>query len=214
MKVGTDGVLLGAWADVEGATTALDIGTGSGLIALMLAQRNATLRVWGIDIDTAAVEQAKENAERSPWADRIEVLQADFCHVARSQTFSLIVSNPPFHAEDTPNPDQARNAARHTSALPIPVLMRNAAALLEGQGRFCLIVPTTLAAEVIGEGAANHLYLSRRTDVKTTPAKPAKRSLLEFRLYASPTEHSVLHLQDDHGGRSEAYSALTEAFYL
>lgn len=215
MKVGTDGVLLGAWADVEGARTALDIGTGTGLIALMLAERNGLLRVTGIDIDPEAVAQARENVLDSPWADRIVIRRADFTSADAGGTrYDLIVSNPPFHTEDTLNPDASRTAARHTASLPIPSLVKRAGALLGTEGRFCLIVPTRLAAEVIGEAAASRLFLTRRTDVKTTPQKPAKRSLLEFVPYATPTLHATMTLQNEQGQRSAAYAALTHDFYL
>ncbi|MBQ9363307.1 MAG: methyltransferase [Bacteroidaceae bacterium] len=215
MKVGTDGVLLGAWANVEGSTTALDIGTGTGLIALMLAQRNAALSVTGIDIDSDAVKQAQENVQNSPWARRINIEQADFTlNDEQNARYDLIVSNPPFHTEDTLNPDATRTAARHTCSLPFPVLIRKAATLLTAQGHLCLIVPTATAPEVVGEAAAQHLYLSKRTDVKTTPRKTAKRTLLEFTPNITQTVYSILTLQDEHQKRTGEYMALTQDFYL
>ena len=245
MKVGTDGVLLGAWANVEGAKTALDIGTGTGLIALMLAQRNANLHITGIDIDPAAVEQAKENVQNSPWRERIVIKNEDFQTfspdlpldekgVEDFQTFSptishdgdgvrgtkrcclfdLIVSNPPFFLEDTLNPNAARTAARHACSLPFPVLIQKAARMLTEQGRLCLIVPTAIATDVVGEAATHHLYLSKRTDVKTTPRKAPKRTLLEFTPYITETAYSTLMLQDEQQQKTSEYTALTQAFYL
>ena len=209
MKVGTDGVLLGAWAGVDGAGTALDIGTGTGLIALMLAQRNAAVRVLGIDIDGDAVVQARENVAESPWPDRIDIRQADFCQDSlQGMQFDLIVSNPPFFQEDTACPDFRRDQARHSSSLPMPILIQRAAGLLSEEGCLCLIVPATAHAEVIGEAAANRLYLCRRTDIKTTPRKPPRRTLLEFSRRMVGCEHSVLTLN------SEAYQVLTGEFYL
>ncbi|MBR2153568.1 MAG: methyltransferase [Bacteroidaceae bacterium] len=222
MKVGTDGVLLGAWANVKDAKTALDIGTGTGLIALMLAQRNAALHITGIDIDLDAVVQAKENVADSPWSDRIVIKQENFnidprlCQAEGSsltRMFDLIVSNPPFFTENTLNPDAARTAARHACSLPIPVLIQNVATMLTEQGRFCLIVPTSIAQEVIGEAATHHLYLSRRTDVKTTPRKAAKRTLLEFTPNITNTDYSTLTLQNEHQQRTSEYRALTQDFY-
>lgn len=228
MKVGTDGVLLGAWANVEGAKTALDIGTGTGLIALMLAQRNATLPITGIDIDPAAVEQAKENVQNSPWRNRIVIKNEDFQTFSpaishdgegvrgteRCCLFDLIVSNPPFFLEDTLNPNAARTAARHASSLPFPVLIQKAATMLTEQGRLCLIVPTAIATDVVGEAATHHLYLSKRTDVKTTPRKAPKRTLLEFTPYITETAYSTLTLQDEQQQKTSEYTALTQEFYL
>jgi len=215
MKVGTDGVLLGAWTNVEKAKTALDIGTGSGLIALMLAQRNPALHVFGIDIDRGAAEQALENVQESPWTDRIVIKQADFTQdTAEGAKYDLIVSNPPFHTEDTLNPDAARTAARHTCSLPVPVLIRKAAAMLSAHGRLSLIVPTALAPAVIGQAAASRLYLCRRTDVKTTPQKPPRRTLLEFSPQAVPCDATILTLRDEHKLATPAYQALTAEFYL
>lgn len=209
MKVGTDGVLLGAWAGVGGAETALDIGTGTGLIALMLAQRNAGVRVLGIDIDGDAVAQATENVAESPWPDRIDIWQADFCQdCLQGVQFDLIVSNPPFFQEDTACPDFRRDQARRSSSLPMPILIGKAAELLSERGRLSLIVPATAHAEVIGEAAANRLYLCRRTDIKTTPRKLPRRTLLEFSRSMVSCEHSVLALN------SEAYQVLTGDFYL
>lgn len=228
MKVGTDGVLLGAWANVEGAKTALDIGTGTGLIALMLAQRNATLPITGIDIDPAAVEQAKENVQNSPWRERIVIEKEDFQtfsptlphdeegvqRTERGCLFDLIVSNPPFFLEDTLNPNAARTAARHACSLPFPVLIQKAARMLTEQGRLCLIVPTAIATDVVGEAATHHLYLSKRTDVKTTPRKVPKRTLLEFTPYITETAYSTLTLQDEQQQKTSEYTALTQEFYL
>ena len=228
MKVGTDGVLLGAWANVEGAKTALDIGTGTGLIALMLAQRNVTLHITGIDIDPAAVEQAKENVQNSPWRNRIVIEKEDFQtfsptlphdeegvqRTERGCLFDLIVSNPPFFLEDTLNPNAARTAARHACSLPFPVLIQKAARMLTEQGRLCLIVPTAIATDVVGEAATHHLYLSKRTDVKTTPRKAPKRTLLEFTPYITETAYSTLTLQDEQQQKTSEYTALTQEFYL
>lgn len=215
MKVGTDGVLLGSWTQVNDARTALDVGCGTGLIALMLAQRNGNLNIIGIDIDDEAVEQARENVWESPWSARIRIEKHDFNEVFPSEDqFDLIVSNPPFYTEDTTCPDGSRQKARHATSLPIETMMKQASRLLTQEGRLTLIVPYSAATDVIGEAVMNNLYLSRRTDVKTTPTKTAKRTMLEFSRKTQPTVYDTLTLKDKEGNMSDEYRALTEDFYL
>lgn len=216
MKVGTDGVLLGSWATVSHASSALDIGTGTGLIALMLAQRNPNLLIDALDIDPDAVAQAQENIADSPFHDRIKVHLQDFTLTSNlsTLTYSLIISNPPFYTEHTSCPDDKRDTARHTSSLPISSLMSGAASLLAPEGHFSLIIPTSLVPEVISEGAQHGLLLSRRTDVVTTPNKQPKRTLLEFSKHQKETHHDILHIRDAHNNYTEAYKNLTQDFYL
>lgn len=214
MKVGTDGVLLGAWANVSGATSALDIGTGSGLIALMLAQRNPSLTITGIEIDADAAEQASDNAAASRFSDRIDIRHTSLQDFSTERKFDLIVSNPPFYTEHTQNPDTRRNAARHTSSLPISILVSKASSMLADGGVFSLIVPSDIASEVIGEAGINGLFLSRRMEVKTTETKSARRSMLEFTRKPQPTDYSELHIKKASGAYSEEYTCLTQDFYL
>lgn len=210
MKVGTDGVLLGAWCTVEGAQTVLDIGTGSGVIALMLAQRNLQARIVGIDIDADAVAQANDNFVRSPFASRLTALQMDFASPStlHASPFSLIVSNPPFFTEDTASPDPRRQQARSASSLPLDVLMEGVAALLADDGRFALVVPYTSAADVVLAAATHGLNLCRRCDVRGGERKPPKRVLLEFTRRTVVTQFSSLVIG------SPDYQLLTRDFYL
>lgn len=214
MKVGTDGVLLGSWASVEGARTALDVGCGCGLIALMLAQRNSALHIIGIDIDEEAAEQARENIAENNHNDQVSIACADFRTFSSESKFDLIISNPPFYKESTTCADESRNNARHMSSLPIDELMERASALLSDRGLISVIVPYTVAGETIGEASMQGLFLSRRTDIKTTPAKPPKRTLLEFCKQAKPTTTQVLTLRNEEGNMSAEYKRLTHDFYL
>ena len=143
MKVGTDGVLLGAWTDVEGVRSVLDVGTGTGLIALMLSQR-CDAAVQAIDIDEDAVIQARENVKNSPWPEQIEVRQEDVREFAETcgRRFDLIVSNPPYFTEKVMCPEQRRNAARHTEGLAFSELAAAVSALLAEQGRFSVVLPS------------------------------------------------------------------------
>lgn len=216
MKVGTDGVLLGAWADVDGKKQLLDVGTGTGLIALMIAQRNPDAKIWGVDVDDAAVEQARENRDESPWTDRIAILNCDFCYpfVLEGYQFDAIVSNPPFYKAQVYAPDSQRDMARSSEALPLDVLMRNAASMLAANGSLSLILPFADVNDAVGEAAVNRLYLKRRCDVVTTAGKPPKRSLLEFSGIMEPTNVSSITIYDENHQYTDEFRWLTEPFYL
>ena len=208
MTVGTDGVLLGAWCSADMARRVLDVGTGSGLISLMVAQRNAAAHVVGVDVDADSVGQAADNFSVSPFADRLEALTCDFRCFAAKQPFDLIVSNPPFFVEDTHPDDQRRQVARHTASLPFDQLLARAATLLSENGRLSLIVPFSAVVEVVLSAAEHGLFLARRCDVKSTERKPPKRSLLEFAFQSNPTQNEQLTIGD------AAYKNLTRDFYL
>jgi len=139
MKVGIDGVLLGIWTDVKNASRILDIGTGTGLIALILAQRNKNSTIEAVDIEADAVSQAVENVKNSPWAERIKVQQVSLQEFAgrKNDRFDLIVSNPPYFVNSTKTPLQNRTTARHTDSLTHEELIENAIRLLAPNGRIC-----------------------------------------------------------------------------
>lgn len=222
MKVGTDGVLLGAWAEADPVNTCrvLDIGTGSGLIALMLAQRLPEASVVGIDVVPEAVEAARRNAAASPFSERLEMVCADVCRYQpeNGELFDAVVSNPPYHTEELLPPSAARAAARHTAALSFAALFVHARRLLRQGGVFALIVPAAALKEVNGEAMLNGFSLTRRTSVVTRPGKPPKRELLQFVLGAAPQsplcDTLPLMPADGSNARSEAYAALTKDFYL
>lgn len=217
MKVGTDGVLLGAWCQVLTARTALDIGTGSGLIALMIAQRSTDLQhIVAIDIDKESVSQARENFENAPFGSRLSAQEMDFLAPTfpEDTRFDLIVCNPPFFTEQTASPTLARDHARRSDSLPLPSLFRNAASLLSPTGRFSLILPYKRSGECVATAVAYGLHLCRRTDVRQRNNREYVRSLLEFSFQMSATEYSTLTLTDDSGQRSAAYAQLTQDFYI
>lgn len=215
MKVGTDGVLLGAWTDVSDSRTCLDIGTGSGLIALMLAQRTTDMTIDAIDIDSECVSQAEKNITSTPFRDRINVRHTDFRETQDEKRYDVIVSNPPFHKEDTGCPDDKRDKARHTTSLSFDELIKGAKDKLTDKGRFCVIIPADAATDFIGEAARHKLYLERRTDVKTTQRKLPKRVMLSFTRDASnQTQFSTLIIKDKNNEYSSDYRLLTKDFYL
>ena len=219
MKVGTDGVLLGAWGSVEGRRI-LDIGTGTGLIALMAAQRNAEADILGIDIDEAAVQQARENVSESPFHERISIKQQDILAFRPSKDaaglFDAILCNPPFFTEDTLPPNAPRALARNSQSLPFPCLVKAASLLLTDEGKFSVIIPYDSIGEFVGLCLAEGLHLMRRCIVRTKAGKPPRRAMLAF----SPKKQGIeceteeLCLTNDDGSRSMAYNSLTDAFYL
>lgn len=213
MKVGTDGVLLGAWGSVEGKRI-LDIGTGTGLIALMAAQRNPEADVLGIDIDESAVAQARENVAESPFNRRIECILKDVLTFESEAPFDAILCNPPFFTEDTLPDNRSRALARNNKCLPFPQLIKKVAVLLAENGTFSLIIPSGLAQEIVGLCMENGLHLVRRCQVHTTARKPPRRTLLEFSRQNRSCEMQTLCLVADDGTRSQQYQELTKDFYL
>lgn len=214
-KVGTDGVLLGAWADVQNDERLLDIGTGSGIIALMLAQRNGKALITGIENNNEAAGQAAENVQRSPYHERVDIVNEDFNEWQTEERFDHIVSNPPYFEEDVLPADAARNAARHTTSLTLENLIRKSKALLKDDGKISLILPYQLLSRIKGICTLERLHLLRQTDVITTTGKAPKRCLLTFgKRHNADLSHDILQLSDKNGQRTAAYTALTKDFYL
>ena len=213
MKVGTDGVLLGAWAPI--GTRILDVGTGSGLIARMLMQRCPEAEVEGIDIDEAAVEQAREN-EVKAFVSSLQDWQNDQSPITNHK-YNLIVSNPPYFQNSLKNPDKGRQTARHTDTLSYADLIKHSARLLKEDGQLALILPADAESEVRQLAAEVNLFLTHVTRVFSKESKPARRVLMAFERTQS-TEHRAqtdsLILEDEKGGRSAAYSELCKEFYL
>lgn len=215
MKVGTDGVLVGAWAELPATGKVLDIGTGSGLIALMAAQRSPGIQVTGIDIVGEAVEQARENVAASPFLSRVEVrLQSLQELAATSERFDAIVCNPPFFEESLLPPEANRSLARHVQSLSFESLVAGTATLLREDGSFSTILPTSAFDRFRQLCVIKGLFLKRYRTVQGTARKAPKRVLATFcRQLCSWEEENPLILNDN-GGRSCDYAALTGDFYL
>lgn len=214
MKVGTDGVLLGAWTDIRHSRRILDIGTGTGLISLMLAQRQADATITAIDIDAEAVNQAQENIQDSPWKERITAVLQDLKTYWPQELFDTIVSNPPYFIDSLKCPDSQRNTARHTDTLDMHTLLYQTSLLLTPEGRFSIVLPAEQTNTLIEAAGRVGLYPSRHTAVITRPGLAPKRTLMEFtrQKEAFPTEELVIELERH--VYSEAYIALTKDFYL
>lgn len=213
MKVGTDGVLLGAWVHIpEGCRRILDIGTGTGLIALMMAQRAAGAEIAAVEIDESSARQARENCDRSEWGGRIAVIHLPVQEYTPDVKFDLIVSNPPYFDGSLPSPDTGRTQARHTVSLSFGELFAAVSRLLNADGRFAVIVPAESARALV---AAVPMHLVRRCDVRTKPSGAVKRTMLEFSpAFAGAAEYGELTIGDGAGGYDERYRALTADFYL
>ena len=213
MKVGTDGVLLGAWADVVSARNILDIGTGTGLISLMMAQR-CNARIRAVDIDADAVEQARGNVAASPWQDRIEVELQDICHFTSETLFDVIVSNPPYFTDSLKCPGKQRNIARHTDFLDFDKLAGSAARLLHPEGVFSVIIPADGKESFLMAATRYGLHLSHQTFIHTKPGSEPKRVLLAFKFSVDKCVTDDLTIELSRHVYSEEYIALTKEFYL
>lgn len=215
MKIGTDGVLLGAWADIEGDSRILDVGTGTGLIALMLAQRNASAEIVGVDISHEAIEEARNNFLNSPWAKRLSVTEGDVCSFESNEKFDHIVSNPPYFVDSLHSPDSLRTMARHTSSLKFEDLVTSAVRLLRPGGRLSVILPTECTMQ-FRFAAFGRLWLCRQLNVVTKAGDSPRRTLMEFCLSDKPLMPSVATLTMRHRDSSytEEYRQLTEDFYI
>jgi len=213
MKVGTDGVLLGAWVNTENPKRILDVGTGSGLIALMLAQRT-NAKIDAIEIDISGYIQAVKNVAESTWPDRIKVINADFGSYLFEDNYDIIVSNPPFFRNSLKAPSKGRSLARHDETLTWKQLIDKSAGLLSPDGRFSVILP--IEADGVFDAICwqYKLYLTRRCAVITTEGNDPKRLLLEFSFKRTMTEHTNLTIETSEHRRTTAFSNITSDFYL
>jgi len=217
MKVGTDGVLLGAWADVVGIRRALDIGTGSGVIALMLGQRSEQALVHAVEIDEASYDQACDNISRARWADRLEVFHTSIQEFSRrpQEPYDLIVSNPPFFSGGTFSTNQDRNRVRHTVKLPHGDLLIAVRALLAPEGRFCVILPLIEGLRFRELAETYRFYATKMVEVRPRAGKPVERLLLQLERTRRPPDKSELVIMEGETTEwTREYKALTAAFYL
>ena len=217
MKVGMDGVLLGAWTDVSKAGRILDIGTGTGLIALMMAQKNNFAQIDALEVDQEAFQEACLNIQQSVWSDRINTELCSFQKFAERTNckYDLIVSNPPFFTNGVKAPVENRAQARHSDSLPLDVLISGAAELLRGNGRISLVLPVESLQEITKLADLNKLYISRLCRVKPNPAKPVFRILIELTNSECTIQESGLMIEfEKHHDYTPEYKELTRDFYL
>ncbi|MDO5987333.1 methyltransferase [Flavivirga amylovorans] len=217
MKIGTDSVLLGAWTSVkDNLFSILDIGTGTGILSLMLAQRSHAEVVDGIEIDDNAYEQCVDNFENSPWGDRL------FCYHASLEEFAeeiddkydLIISNPPFYSEDYKTENTQRDLARFQDAMPFNHLIESVSKLLSEDGIFSVIIPFKEEEKLIHLASKFKLIPNKILHVKGTPTSEIKRSLIEFSFHESDKKVDNLIIETGRHQYTQDYTNLTKDFYL
>lgn len=219
MKIGTDGVLLGAWAPLEHKPDSiLDIGTGTGLIALMLAQRSPALLIDALEIDEDAYEQAVENFENSDWSDRLFCYHAAFDEfvdeMQDEEKYDLIISNPPFYSESFTTENNQRNQARFEEALPFSELLEGASKLLSEEGIFSCIIPHREEKSFLKLAEKTGLFPQKITRVKGTKDSEIKRSLLNLGFQKEDSLNEELILEISRHNYTEKYKQLVSPFYL
>lgn len=219
MKIGTDGVLLGAWASLEHHPfSILDIGTGTGIIALMMAQRSSAELIDALEIDEDAYEQAVENFENSEWGDRLFCYHAAFDEfveeMQEEEKYDLIISNPPFYSDEYTSGNAQRDRARFAEALPFEELIQGASLLLSEEGRFNIIIPKKEEADFLKIAKEYHLFPQRITRVKGDVNSEVKRSLLEFGFKKKEFEPTELTIENSRHNYTEEYIELVKDFYL
>ena len=215
MKLGTDSVLLGACVDVDGVKSVLDVGTGTGVIALMIAQRTEgelQPQIDAIDIDLPSVEEAKENFENSPWADRLRVFHSALQNYPLKE-YELIVSNPPYFDNSLLNPDSRKSGARHTFSLSYIDILEYASEALSAEGRLALILPAEVEKNLIRVAASYSLFPLSILRVRTVERKAPKRIVIEFSRIKLESRITNLTMSSE-GKYTAEYNKLVEAFLL
>lgn len=217
MKVGTDSVLLGAWTLVKDEINILDIGTGTGILALMIAQRSSGF-IDAIEIEKETFEQAIINVQNSNWSNRINLINTSFQHFVNetNKKYELIISNPPYFSTGKKSEITARAMARHSDLLPLSDLIKNAKNVLKENGRINLVIPYNLRRDLLIVMSENDLWLSRETVVRPNPKKEPVRLLIELSaVRCSEIQKQEFFIEyDNRGGYSEEFISLTRDYYL
>ncbi len=218
MKIGTDAVLLGAWSPIpKNIFSVLDIGSGTGVLSLMLAQRTLAEQIDAIEIDEEAYEQCVQNFENSNWGDRLFCYHAgldEFVQEMEDESYDLIISNPPFYTDEYKSDTEKRNVARFQDALPFEELIDSAANLLNEFGVFSVIIPCKEEEKFIQIAKQFHLHPFKITRVKGTPNSELKRSLLAFTWDEQITIEDELIIEVTRHQYTQEYIQLTKEFYL
>lgn len=220
MKIGTDGVLLGAWCSLKESTKKiLDVGSGTGVISLMLAQRFNNATIDSVELENNAHKQSVENFERSVWADRLFCFHSTFQDFANElkedgQTYDLIISNPPFYTDNVKKNNRARNKARSTSFLSFVELISGVSKILSNQGEFTTIIPFKEEVKFIEISKQNKLFLNKICRVKGNNNSDIKRSLLTFSFHKKKLDENNLIIETSRHLYTDEYINLTKNFYI
>lgn len=215
MKVCTDACLFGAYManEMKDSNSILDIGTGTGLLSLQLAQKS-NAQIDTVEIDAAAFEQAKENIALSPWQERIHIFNTDINNFNPQKKYDYIISNPPFFEADLKSADDKKNAAKHDSSLTLADLLNNISRLLSENGFFAVLIPFHRTDYFVTAAAAMHFHLAKKIYVKQTPAHQYFRSILIFSRKSEILKEETILIKNEHGEYSEVFSELLREYYL
>lgn len=214
MKVNTDGVLLAAWAQVNSAKTILDIGTGTGVLALMMAQKNPEAIIDAIDIDVDAFRQAKENFTNSNWSDRLHAHHCSLQNFSPDRKYDIIISNPPYFMDDLKTDNPQKNIAKHSVALNYAELIHGIDFLLNKNGSAFIAIPDFNYPLLMNEAEKHHLFVNNKTDVISIAGKAAYLSLIELSHKAAIVKETTLTISNPNNSFTNEYIALTKDFYL
>jgi tRNA1Val (adenine37-N6)-methyltransferase len=217
MKIGTDAVLLGAWTPCNYGNRILDIGTGSGILTIMMAQRNPDVEIDAVEIDPDATAQAKLNAQLSPWNDRIHIfnLSVQEFSLAKMNSYNLIICNPPFFTNSLKAPDNKRNLARHNNSLPVEDLLESTSKMLTEDGKAVFIIPANTYETWKREAAKHQLFPDKITWVKSSPANAPHRVMVVFsRKNQDAIPEDEICIYSSEKIHSQAYKEITKDFYL
>lgn len=212
MKIGTDALIFGSTITAESSKTALDIGTGTGVLALMLAQRNNLLKIDALEINENAYEEACENIQQSPFFEKIKVIHADFKTYSFSNKYDLIFSNPPYFEKSTKSENSNRNQARHSDTLPLETLFQRSKELLTNNGRFCVILPNITIDSYITLCEEIGLFLTKEILIYGRPNK-LSRKIVEFERVKKPKIQESITLRNEEGKYTQEYIKLTQEFH-
>ncbi len=216
MKVNTDAILLGAWVDTAGAESILDIGTGSGIIALMLAQRSGAT-INAIDIDKDSFEQAKDNFQNSAWSNRLNAIHTSLQEYVKnsSEKYDLIVSNPPFFSNSLKSPSHSKTLSKHDDTLMHKELLAGVQKLLNPGGRFCVILPYSEISRFKEQALIENLYCLKQFNIIPKRGKKTHRAILELiQTRTGDFAESILTIRNTDNSFTKAYIDLTKDFYL
>ena len=214
MKVGTDAMLLGATSETLNPSTILDVGTGTGVVALMLAQRNPNAVIHAVEVDPQSAEECRKNFEISPWTERLTVHMNDFLSFQSDIKFDLIVSNPPYYQTRLENQDDRKSRARHESALPVDKMMERVGALLSDGGEFRVIIPTETLGNWLENAGEAGLFCNDQIDVYGKKNATPKRCILSFRRKSELKTTQNIVIRDINGSYTDQYINLTKDFHF
>ncbi|MFV0530692.1 MAG: tRNA1(Val) (adenine(37)-N6)-methyltransferase [Flavobacteriales bacterium] len=214
MKIGTDAVLLGSWADITHASSVLDIGTGTGILSLMVAQRNKKAEITAVEIEERAYKQALFNFQNSKWANRITLQHIDIQNFNTQGKFDTVISNPPFYDNQHFTPDTTRTLARHTSTLSFSELIEKSVSLLTENGFFHVIIPHSSENKFLMMAQSFNLHPSRILRVRGNKDSPLKRSLITLSFHPKNTQETELIIEKSRHQYTKDYINLTKDFYL